>query len=124
MSLLDDLLTAGLPVVSATQMEGKPTQATFSRTPTDAEYEQYLDIAFPERKWQAIRDERDALIDVQQWVLDRHWREREMIALGIGTTTTLTDDQIIDKMIYIQKLADIPQTFINPDDVVFPDVPE
>ena len=55
MSLYDDLLNAGLPVVSATDMLGKPRQATFSRTLDDAENEIYLNLLFPHRQEQIAR---------------------------------------------------------------------
>ena len=51
MSLYDDLLNAGLPVVSATD----GAQATFSRTLEDQEFELYLDILFPNRPAQRAR---------------------------------------------------------------------
>lgn len=81
----------------------------------------YMQDMSDEQKWQCIRGHRDSLINKIQWVLNRHTREQEMILLGTGITkTSLTDDQIIKVYQYIQTLADIPQTFINPDDVVFP----
>lgn len=51
MSLFDELQAAGLPVVSAT--DGK--QATFSRTLTDSEMDVYLDLLFPARQVQRLR---------------------------------------------------------------------
>lgn len=51
MSLYDDLLMAGLPVVSATD----GAQATFSRTLSDAELEIYLNLLFPNRQIQLAR---------------------------------------------------------------------
>lgn len=60
MSLFTDLQLAGLPVVSATDMLGKPKQATFSRTLTEEEIEIYHNLLFPFRQIQKER-EADAL---------------------------------------------------------------
>lgn len=56
MSLFTDLQEAGLPVVSATDIPGKPRQATFSRTLADAEQEIYLDLLSPFRQTQRARE--------------------------------------------------------------------
>jgi len=56
MSLLTDLQTAGLPVVSATDMPGKPRQATFSRTLTAEEEIIYLDLIYPLHQVQLARE--------------------------------------------------------------------
>jgi hypothetical protein len=55
MTLFTDLQNAGLPVVSATDIPGKPRQATFSRTLTTEEEEIYLDLLFPFRQIQKAR---------------------------------------------------------------------
>ena len=49
MAFFEDLQNAGLPVISATEIEGKPKQATFSRSLSDEEAELYHDIRDPSR---------------------------------------------------------------------------
>ncbi len=76
-----------------------------------------------EQKWNVVRRIRNELIASASWIFERHSFEREMIALGISTDTTLTDDEVIPWLLYIQALRDIPQTFVSADDVIFPDPP-
>lgn len=72
-------------------------------------------------KWSAIRDMRDKKINEVEWMVSRHNRERLSIDLGIREQpTTMTDDEIIVVLLHIEELANIPQTFSIPDDVVFP----
>lgn len=72
-----------------------------------------------ENKWEIIRNYRDSLIQSCSWIIERHNQEREMIALGIRENTTVTDDRIIECLLYIQSLRDLPQNTKNPDEVIF-----
>lgn len=59
----------------------------------------------PAPTWASVRGERDALLAATDW-----WA---------GTDVTMTDPQ----KAYRQALRDVPQTFSNPEDVVWPTKP-
>ena len=64
-------------------------------------------------KWDAVRQQRNSLLnEVDQRVLRYQSEER----VGITTHT----DNISDLDAYMQDLRNIPQTYSNPDDVVWP----
>ena len=66
--------------------------------------------------WQGIRDERDSYLkEVDVRIL----RYQSEVRLGITTTT----DNISDLDTYAQALRDIPSTYSNPNDVIWPSVP-
>lgn len=87
-----------------------------------------MDISATELKkmqWYSIRAKRDKLIAGQDKAYLRHARE-----LRMGKTvddeqspTSLSSQQLESLDQYVQALADIPQTFDNPDDVVWPQMP-
>jgi len=66
--------------------------------------------------WQGIREERDVMIKEVEWRVFRYLSEERA---GITTHT----DNISDLDTYMQKLRDIPETYSNPDDVVWPTPP-
>jgi hypothetical protein len=61
-----------------------------------------------DEKWQIIKATRNKILLNVGWVL---------------TSNTLTDIEREAGLDYIQALKDIPQDFVNPDDVVFPTPP-
>lgn len=66
----------------------------------------------PDIRWQEIRRKRDELILAFEWRITRHYRE---IRLGMQAT-----DNIRDIDVYLQALADIPQAYSDPDQVIWP----
>ena len=66
--------------------------------------------------WQGIRNERDSLLKKTDEKILRYQSE---VRIGITTTT----DNISDLDAYAQALRDIPSTYSNPNDVIWPSVP-
>lgn len=65
------------------------------------------------------REKRDSLINKEVWKLQRHEQEKTL-----GIDTTLTDEQYIKLLKYIQALRELPQQTGFPDNVVFPELPK
>ena len=66
--------------------------------------------------WEEVRESRDTKIEEVEWRVFRHQSEERA---GITTHT----DSISDLDTYIKQLRDIPQTYTNPNDVVWPELP-
>jgi len=61
----------------------------------------------------------------EKWMIVKRIRNKLLLNVGwVTTSSTLTDNERDAGLDYIQALKDIPQDFINPDDVVFPTPPE
>lgn len=65
------------------------------------------------------RAKRDSLINKEIWKLQRHEQEK-----ALSLPTTLTDEQYLTILQYIQLLRDIPQQEGFPNTVVYPELPE
>lgn len=74
-----------------------------------------MDIIDP---WPQIRNERDSKIVAVQFEYDRNNRENRLAATLTRSIEWMTR---LDQ--YVQDLTDIPQNFVNPDDVVWPVLP-
>ncbi|MEZ9423756.1 phage tail assembly chaperone [Vibrio lentus] len=76
-------------------------------------------------KWEKIRTKRRKLISEFDGEYGRHARELRngKVVDGIDNPTTLSSEQLLALDEYVQALADIPQKFSNPDDVVWPEKP-
>ncbi|WP_257293640.1 phage tail assembly chaperone [Endozoicomonas sp. YOMI1] len=73
---------------------------------------------YERQQWQQIKDQRDKRIYAVEWRIHRMYREEQ---LGLPRSD---DDVTIQKLHeYIQALADLPQTFANTSDVVWPELP-
>ena len=69
-----------------------------------------------EKLWEEVRESRDTKIKEIEWRVFRHQSEER-----VGITTH--SDNISDLDTYIKQLRDIPQTYTNPNDVVWPELP-
>ena len=78
---------------------------------TQEEIDDLISIA-----WQGVRDERDERIKEVEWRVFRYQSEERA---GITTHT----DSISDLDDYMKKLRDIPQTYSNIGDIIWPTVP-
>ena len=70
-------------------------------------------IFLESKKWEGIRDKRDKLLESMDVRVFRYLREERL-----GITTHTVDISDLDR--YVQELRDIPQTYSNADDVVWP----
>ena len=69
--------------------------------------------------WPNVRAERDNKISAVQFEYDRNSREQRLLL-----THTRSIEWMISLDVYVQELADIPQTFEGiPEDVVWPTMP-
>ena len=78
---------------------------------TQEEIDDLISIA-----WQGVRDERDERIKEVEWRVFRYQSEERA---GITTHT----DSISDLDDYMKKLRDIPQTYSNVGDIIWPTAP-
>lgn len=61
----------------------------------------------------------------EKWFIVKRIRNKLLLNVGwVKTSDTLTDIEREAGLNYIQLLKDIPQDFVNPDDVVFPIPPD
>lgn len=74
--------------------------------------------------WQATRTQRDALLADSIGIRDRHRDERELVAANLREATTLTEEQFLQLLTYIDALRQIPQGYAYPKAVVWPETPE
>lgn len=86
------------------------------REPTE---EEMLLSMTEEEKSNYHREKRDSLINKEMWKLQRHEQEK-----ALSLPTTLTDEQYLTLLQYIQLLRDIPQQEGFPNTVVYPELPE
>ena len=117
----DDLVSAGITTVAdAPSYDSNTHKLVWNRETTEWDVvelnENELEILNTE-KWNTIRNRRnDLLSDADQKVLRYLSEER------VGITTH--KDSISDLDAYMQDLRNIPQTYSNPDDVVWPSLDE
>jgi len=69
-------------------------------------------------KWNVIREQRILRFQETEWIKLRHRDQQDR-----GIPTTLSVEQYQDWLDYWQALRDLPETYSNPDDVVFPSKP-
>ena len=81
--------------------------------------EEKLNNMTEEEKAEYHRQQRDRFLNAELWKLQRHEQEK---ALGIDTT--LTDEEYIALLKYIQALRELPEQPNFPNTVVFPEKPE
>jgi hypothetical protein len=76
-------------------------------------------------KWEGIRIHRNKLISGTDNYYLRHHRELRSgkVADDADNPTTLSNKQLSELDAYVQLLADIPQIYASPDDVVWPEEP-
>ena len=67
----------------------------------------------------SARRQRDALIDEVQWLIERHRGE-----LSLQITPTLTDEDYLLVLRYVQDLRDVPEQDSFPHDIQWPTLPE
>ncbi|MFS1912027.1 phage tail assembly chaperone [Vibrio sp. 10N.286.48.B7] len=84
-----------------------------------------IDAALNNEKWQSVRKKRDKLLSETDGAYLRHHRELRngKVADDADNPTTLSSEQLSELDVYVQELADIPQTYSEPDDVVWPEKP-
>ncbi len=84
-----------------------------------------INAALDVEKWKTIREKRDKLIVETDGLYLRHHRELRngKIADDTNNPTTLSSEQLSELDVYVQVLADIPQAYSNPDDVIWPEKP-
>lgn len=75
--------------------------------------------------WNEIREKRSRLLLETDGMYFRHSRELRSgkVPDDVQNPTTLSSNQLAELDIYTQALADIPQTYSNPDDVIWPTKP-
>lgn len=56
-----------------------------------------------------VKRERNIRLKEVFWIRDRHEDEEKLVQLGVLKQTTLTKDEYIKLLIYIQKLRELPQ---------------
>ena len=78
-----------------------------------------LSVMSEEEKANYHREKRDSLINKEMWKLQRHEQEK-----SLSLPTTLTDEQYLTLLQYIQLLRDIPQQEGFPNSVVYPELPK
>ena len=117
----DDLSNAGITTVSNPPSYNQNTQKlTWNEIEIDWEIidltqeqiEELTNLA-----WQNIRKKRDSLL---QQVDGKVLRYQSEVRIGITTTT----DNISDLDTYAQALRDVPSTFSDPENVVWPTYPD
>ncbi len=81
-----------------------------------------INAALDAEKWKAVREKRDNLIADTDSLYLRHHRELRngKIADYADNPIMLSSEQLLALDAYVQALADIPQTYNHPDDVVWP----
>lgn len=81
--------------------------------------------SYDNQEWARIRNKRNKLIAETDSVYLRHGREirNGKIVDDKTNPTTLSGAQLLELDTYTQELADIPQTYANHEDVVFPGKP-
>ncbi len=75
--------------------------------------------SYREEKLTQIRIQRDILMQDAFNVRDRHKDELELIQLGRVLSTTITNNQYNELIIYIQRLRDLPEE-VNVNEPIFP----
>lgn len=68
--------------------------------------------------WELIKEIRASLFAATEWIKLRHKDQQDA-----GTQTTLTPGEYEEWLDYWQELRDLPETYANPEDVVFPQQP-
>jgi len=101
--------------------------ATHYNVPSDSEDfpPEVLSAALNAQKWSHIRSERNKKIEETDNIYLRHHRELRngKAPDDAQNPTALSSSQLAELDDYVQDLADIPQTYSNPDDVVWPEKP-
>ncbi|NGZ17566.1 hypothetical protein G6Z94_09435 [Vibrio aestuarianus] len=84
-----------------------------------------IQAAYESQEWKAVRIKRDKLISDTDKEYLRHNRELRngKVLDDAQTPTKLSSVQLSELDTYVQLLADIPQTYNKPDDVVWPEKP-
>lgn len=75
----------------------------FTSGTTEEEHKVYVDDITPEEVADGIRAVRDLKLQEVCWVRDRHLDE-----VALGVTTTLTNEQYLEVLQYMQELRDLP----------------
>lgn len=104
MTIIQKLLDAGIPVIVNESDELAGQYSYTSLTP-----EQMIIVNVIIGGWSVIKGRRNQLLR------DCDWTQNPDVALTLAEKTTWQD--------YRQTLRDIPQDFVNPEDVIFPEVP-
>lgn len=78
-----------------------------------------LSVMTEEEKAEYHRAKRDELLNSVLWQVERHNQEKTL-----GIETTLTDDEYLALLNYIQELRNIPQQLGFPNSVTYPEKPE
>jgi DNA replication initiation complex subunit (GINS family) len=104
----------GLPVNQTWIDDLGVLQASFLRSLTPEEWLLFSDLhelfsAAPENRWDIIKRRRNVLL------VQSDWTQISDVALSIEEKALWSD--------YRQALRDLPQTFDNPEDVIFPTAP-
>ena len=81
--------------------------------------DELLSTMTAEEKAEYYRAKRDELLNNVLWKVQRHEQEKTL-----GIDTTLTDEQYMALLEYIQALRELPQQTGFPDNVVFPELPK
>lgn len=68
-----------------------------------------------QNKWDDIDKERNRLINKHKWRIERYQTQK-----SADLTTTETHQKFIDICVYFQKIRDLPETYPNPDDIIWP----
>ena len=117
----DDLSNAGITIVSNPPSYNENTQKlTWNEIEIDWEIVDLTQEQLEELTnlaWQNIRKKRDSLL---QQVDGKVLRYQSEVRIGITTTT----DNISELDTYAQALRDVPSSFSNPEDVVWPTYPD
>lgn len=87
--------------------------------------EALISTAITVHKWCIVRTKRDKLIEAYDSTYLRHEREVRSgkVVDDADNPTTLSSVQLAELDTYVQALADIPQTYVSPDDVIWPEKP-
>lgn len=75
-----------------------------------------LTLMTKEEKAQYHRKKRDSLLNAELWKLERHSQEK-----ALGVDTTITEQEYIALLQYIQALRELPQQAGFPDTVTYPE---
>lgn len=71
-----------------------------------------------EEKASLIRSERDQKLEEVAWMAERHRSQKDL-----GAETTLTEEQYMELLRYMQDLRDVPQQNGFPKNIVWPELP-
>jgi hypothetical protein len=84
----------------------------------------YTDAEKLEQALAEIRAKRDDLLNDVIWEVDRHKQQLELVSAGKLTSTTLTSEQYLNLLVYIQELRELPNEVTDPGSVTYPAKPE